>query len=433
MHRLGYAVNRKRARAILVIFALILCAHLYLGPGCKFEPANTEAVFAGNSPSLSASGASPGLPVLSVHFIDVGQGDSILVKVRDGKTMLVDGGDTDAGARVVNYLKKQKVRQIDVMVATHPHLDHIGGLIQVLTEFPVKGVYDSGMVHTTRTFERYLTLIDKKNIPFKLARRGQVIDLGSSVRARILSPAEPLPEDANNCSVVMRIEYGNIALLLVGDAEAAAEGEMISSHQPLSAQVLKVGHHGSRTSSATIFLDEVKPEVAIISCGAGNPYGHPHPGTIAALGARGVKIYRTDVNGTIVVETDGKAYRVIPERANDNANGNVNSNAKSGNGNTGKSPVTGDPGAFPGTGAPAPPASPPSLSTEPGAGASPGPGAQPPAPALVARYVASAKSTKFHYPSCKYAKAIKPENLVTFRSREEAIAAGYTPCGFCKP
>ncbi len=250
--------------------------------------------------------------LLTVHFIDVGQGDSILVRY-DNKSMLIDGGRPDAGPVLALYLKKEGVSTVDIMVSTHPHADHIGGLLTVLREFPVKRVVDSGQPHTSRTYEKYLTLIDEKNIPYHVAERGQYINLSPAVTIEVLSPpASGLGEDLNENSIVLKISYGNVSFLLMGDAGFTAEKDLMTTHQSLNSTVLKVGHHGTKYATSRAFLRDVEPKISVIEVGS-NKYGHPAPETLKRLKDIGSKVYRTDINGDIVIATDGTTYSVTTQ------------------------------------------------------------------------------------------------------------------------
>lgn len=248
---------------------------------------------------------------LRVHFIDVGQGDSVLIQSPDGKNMLIDGGERSSG--VVAYLRTAGVNKVDIIVATHPHSDHIGGLVDVLGELPVAEVWISGQEHTTKTFEDFLDAIDKSGAGFREARRGDSIRLGG-LFFQVLNPGPQFLENLNNDSIVLRLTYGDVTFLFPGDAEKEAEAQMLASGLNLRATILKVGHHGSRSSSSPQFLRAVEPKVAIYMAGRGNTYGHPHQETLIALNAVGAEVYGTDVNGSIVVVTDGQNYVVKPER-----------------------------------------------------------------------------------------------------------------------
>ncbi len=249
---------------------------------------------------------------VSVHFIDVGKGDSILVKAGD-KIMLVDGGRKERGPKLVSYLKSQGVTSIDVLVSTHPHADHIGGLLAVLKEFPVKRVVDSGIAHPSQTYEAYLTLIDQLDIPYSAGAAGQAIDLGSAVKVEVLAPPSPPNEGGiNENSIVLRVAHGNVTFLLMGDAGVPEENYLLSSGYSLRSDVYKVPHHGSWYSASEPFISRVKPEVSVIEVGPNN-YGHPAPGTLAMLRDAGSVVYRTDLNGDVVVTSDGRSFRVTPQ------------------------------------------------------------------------------------------------------------------------
>jgi beta-lactamase superfamily II metal-dependent hydrolase len=251
---------------------------------------------------------------LTVHFVDVGQGDSILVQFA-GKNILVDGGESDMGSRVVSYLKSHNVSSLDLVVSNHPHSDHIGGLVAVLKSIPVRQVLDSGEPHISQTFENFLTLIEQKDIPFKVAKRGQVINLDPLLKIEVLNPPKAhFKDDLNDNSVVLRVTYGNVSFLLTGDAEKEAENSLLSSNYGLDSDVLKVGHHGSSSSSTSAFLQVVSPEVSVIEVGKGNDYGHPSSATLKALKNAGSAVYRTDLNGNIVVTTDGTNYFVTVQK-----------------------------------------------------------------------------------------------------------------------
>ena len=255
---------------------------------------------------------------LRAYFLDVGQGDSSVILFKD-KVILIDAGEIDQGDRVVSDLKKLGVTRIDLLVATHPHSDHIGGMPKVLAAFPVKKVLDSGLPSTSSLYEHFLQTVDEENIPYVVAEQGQTIDLDPSLRILVLSPPkERIGDDINTNSIVLRISYGTVNLLYTGDATTAAEDGMVKAGYPLSADVLKVGHHGSSGSSSASFLRSVDPEVAIISLGEDNEYGHPHRETLERLNAAGPLVLRTDRDGTVRVMSDGATYSVVTEKGSGN-------------------------------------------------------------------------------------------------------------------
>lgn len=332
---------------------------------------------------------------LTVHFIDVGQGDSELLQF-NGKNILIDGGTQDMGSRVECYLKEQEVSSLNLLVATHPHEDHIGGLLTVLNDFQVGQVLDSGQEHSSQTFETYLDIIDRKNIPFAAAERGQTIDLDPALDIEVLSPPiAHFTEDAlNQNSVVLKVTYENVSFLFMGDAGTEAENSLYLSGYNIDADVLKVGHHGSSSGSSLPFLNAVTPIVSIIEVGTGNDYGHPTQKTLNALSSAGSKVYRTDLDGNIIVTTDGEGITVTTGQSScsSSAPSSISSTAAS---------------------------SQPAASVV--ASSSDGP------------FVGSLKSDKYHYPSCASAKKIKSSNLIAFASSAEARVAGYSPCSKCNP
>lgn len=254
-----------------------------------------------------------GSGLLRAHFIDVGQGDSILLETPSA-TVLIDGGPRSAGDTVVQYLVRRGIEHLDLVIGTHPHEDHIGGLIPVLQQFSVSTVIDAGVPHTTRTFDDYLSAIERAvesgGTDYQVPG-GQRITLGD-LTLRILGPNEDLGS-LNDNSVVARVDYGDISFLFTGDAEAAAEEHLLRIGADVDVDVLKVAHHGSRTSTSVPFLREATPSLAIIGVGADNRYGHPTEEVLSRLAEAGVEVFRTDRHGTVVVQTCGRDISVHTE------------------------------------------------------------------------------------------------------------------------
>lgn len=260
---------------------------------------------------------------LTISFIDVGQGDSILVILPDTKILLIDGGERQSSGKVLSILQQHALSYIDVVVATHPHADHIGGLIDVINNVDVGQVLDSGQVHTTQTFEDLLDAIYNKQIPLRSVSESESINLDPTVRINVLNPPESIPDGSNNeaefndNSVVLKLTYGNFSALLTGDMEERNEARLVFKNATmLDADVLKAGHHGSRTSSSLAFLNAVTPEVVAISLGAGNSYGHPHKEAMDRISASGAQyLLRTDIDGTITLTSDGgDNYSILTEK-----------------------------------------------------------------------------------------------------------------------
>lgn len=244
---------------------------------------------------------------LKVHFIDVGQGDSILIQTPGGKNMLIDAGTNESSSKVTSYLSNLGITQLDIIAGTHPHEDHIGGMDAVINMFKIGKVYMPEVTTTTQTFQDVITAIKNKGMTIDTPIPGTTVDLDSDVKLEILAPNNDTYEDLNNYSIVFKLTYGNKSFLFEGDAEDVSEKEMLPKDYNLKADVLKVGHHGSNSSTTSEFLSAVSPQYAVISVGKGNNYGHPIQATMDKLKNAGVAVYRTDENGTIVATCDGNS------------------------------------------------------------------------------------------------------------------------------
>ena len=245
---------------------------------------------------------SPGDNEIIVAFLDVGQGDSILIWSRDN-AVLIDGGNPNQRDTVLGYLRRAGITRLDYVVATHPHRDHIGGLVGVLGRVDVGRVLMPDVVHTTDTFENFIAVIENNQIPATAPVPGERFTAGI-IEFTVLAPITG-GSNLNDASIVLRLEHGDTSFLFTGDAEAVSERAMIASGRNLRSDVLKVGHHGSRTSTTAAFLDAVQPLAAVISVGRGNQFGHPHDEVVERLVDRGIAIYRTDLMGTVFMATDG--------------------------------------------------------------------------------------------------------------------------------
>ena len=247
-------------------------------------------------------------PKMKVHFLDVGQGDSIFIQAPNGKTMLIDASTKEYGDTVISYLKAQNVKRLDYVVATHPDADHIGGLTAVVNAFDVGEFINSGKNHTTVTYENLLETVLAKNIRYTEPKVGNLIALDAAVKVQVLA-VDANNTDNNDASIVLKLTYNGVSFLLTGDASSKIEQQMMQKYD-VSATILKAGHHGSSTSSSLSFLQKVKPQAVILSYGAGNSYGHPHKEVVANIKTIGAKSYATANSGNIVVTTNGISYSI---------------------------------------------------------------------------------------------------------------------------
>jgi competence protein ComEC len=242
---------------------------------------------------------------LTIHFIDVGQADCILVQAPNGQTMLIDGGDEKDGEKIISYLRRAGITKLDIVVASHPHHDHIGSLDDVIRAFPVSVVYMPNLPYDTKYYHDLFRVISEKQIPVDRAKAGVHFRMGFSVKVEMLAPKAAYYKHINDYSAVIKIRHGKKKFLLMADAGAEEEKEIVSRGS-VKADVIKIGHHGANTGTTMDFLKKVKAKTAVISVGRNNPYQFPTKEVLFRMNNRKMTIYRTDQLGTIIATSDGK-------------------------------------------------------------------------------------------------------------------------------
>ncbi len=370
-------------RFLSIIIALVMCISL---ASCDMLQGVIEGI-TGNiqgedTPEINFT---PNGKLLDIHYLDVGQGDSIFIELPNGKTMLIDASVSSADDTIIKYIKGQGVKKLDYVIATHPHADHIGAMAKVLDAFDIGMVYMPDVTANTKTFEKMLDVIEEKEIPVKRAKAGVTVLNADGVTATLLAPVSDEYSDMNDYSAVLRIEYGKRAFMFMGDATTVSEGEIRGK---INCDVVKVGHHGSSSSSGEAFVLATGADYAVFSVGEGNDYGHPHKESLDRWKNSGAKILRTDIDGNIVVSTDGEQMSVRTR------NGIISGSIEIG-GNT-MQPADTSQEAY--------------------------------------NWVLNTNSKKIHKEDCSSVKDMSEKNKeISRKSIEELEKEGYSPCGICKP
>lgn len=297
----------RRNNSFITIFILLICSLL---SGCALSDWETGAPQPAAKSSLSSDGDQADR--LRVIFLDVGQGASQLLIAPSGKTMLVDAGNNDKEDAMLDYLQAYGVSRLDIVIGTHPDADHIGGLDRVIEHLDIGEIYMPKIQANTKTYESLLQAIRSKGLKVKTAKAGLELGFDEQVQVQMLAPVT-LTDDKNNMSAVIKVSYGDTSFLLTGDAESESERAMSESGANLQADVLLVGHHGSKSSTTQRFLDSVRPKVAVIQVGD-NSYGHPTQVVLDRLAKRHIEVFRNDLQGTVEIVSDGREYQITTER-----------------------------------------------------------------------------------------------------------------------
>lgn len=268
--------------------------------------------------NLDSEASIPAEQRLEIHYLDVGQGDAILIKTPENQKILIDGGPDMS---ILDQLGGNLAffdRNIDVMILTHPHADHLNGLVEVIRRYDIGKIYYTGVVHTSPAYFEWLEVIKQFNVPMDIIKGPKILELGDDLQLEFLYPFEDITNmefsELNNTSIVNKLIYKDKSFLFMGDAEKEVEQHLIDLEIDINADVIKLGHHGSSSSSSEEFLQIVNPEYAIIQCGADNNFGHPHLSVIRRLERLGINILRNDLNGQVSIFSNGEEIEVVTEK-----------------------------------------------------------------------------------------------------------------------
>ena len=381
------------------------------GNGGQTTPPTTDATTPPITESTTPPTTQPTPPTNSsfeIHFIDVGQADAALV-LCDGKAMLIDGGNAEDSNLLYSYLKKNNISHLDYVIGTHAHEDHIGGLAGALNYASVGTAYCPVKSYDTKAFGNFVSALSKHGVSITVPSKGNSFTLGSATCTILAVNTDN--SAPNNTSIVLRIVYGETSFMFTGDAERVVEQAILDGSANIKSTVLKVGHHGSESSTSYVWLREVMPQYAVISVGKGNSYGHPTEEVLSRLRDADVKTFRTDLQGDIVCVSDGKNVTfTVDKNANADVFGGIGGNSTQ---------QTNPPETNP-------PETEPPATTQP-------PETDPPAD-NGRDYVVNTSTKKFHYPSCSSADDIKDSNRWDYHgTRDDLIDMGYVPCKRCDP